>query len=100
MPGRLWRLEFTKEADAQRKAIEEGNPQKYKKVGRALGLLEQNPKHPSLETHRFTSLSGPNGEDLWVAYVENAITHAYRILWCYKQGERGVIVVAYVGPHY
>ncbi len=32
---------------------------RYKAVTKALRYLAQNPKHPSLQTHKFTSLKGP-----------------------------------------
>ncbi len=34
---------------------------KLKKVQKTLGYLETNPRHPGLETHEFSSLSGPRG---------------------------------------
>jgi len=33
------------------------------------GFLETNLRHPSLNTHEFRSLKGPNGEKVFEAYV-------------------------------
>jgi hypothetical protein len=45
----------------------ERNPDReslLKQVRKTLGLLESNPRHPSLQTHKYHSLRGPNGADL------------------------------------
>lgn len=80
-----FRLDFSDEAKAQLAALEQNDPQKLKKVRRALGFLEANPRHPSLNTHPFTSLEGPLKEKVFEAYAENAIAGAYRIFWYYPK---------------
>lgn len=54
-----------------------------KSVRKALGYLETNPRHPSLNTHKYESLLGPNGEEVFEAYAENNTPAAYRIFWYY-----------------
>jgi hypothetical protein len=68
------------------------------KVRKCLALLEQNPRHPGLNTHRYRSLHGPNGEDVWEIYVENRTPSAWRIWYWYGPG-RGTITILTIGPH-
>jgi hypothetical protein len=74
------------------------SPKKLKKVRKALGLMETNIRHPGLQTHEFTSLSGPNGEKVFEAYVENRTPGAYRIFWYYGP-QSGEITVFAMTPH-
>jgi hypothetical protein len=67
---------------------------RLKAVRKALGLLEHNPRHPGLNTHKFTSKRGPNGEDVFEAYAENNTPGAYRIFWIYGPGKDVITVVA------
>lgn len=71
---------------------------KRDRVRKALGLLETNPRHPGLRTHRYQSKSGPNGEQVWEAYVENQTPSAWRIWWWYGP-EREQITILSIGPH-
>jgi hypothetical protein len=52
-------------------------------VRKTLGLLETNLRHPSLNTHRFRSLEGPNGEEVFEAYAQNRTPGAYRVFFYY-----------------
>jgi hypothetical protein len=51
--------------------------------------LKKNPRHPGLKTHKFTSITGPNGEEIFEAYAENKILAAYRIFWHYGPKKTG-----------
>jgi hypothetical protein len=42
-----------------------------KQVRKTLAFLETDLRHPSLRTHKFRSLHGPGGEDVFEAYVQN-----------------------------
>jgi len=76
-----------------------------KQVRKILALLETNPRHPSLQTHKFRSLHGPNGEEIFEAYVQNQTPGAYRVFFHYGpdrfEGERRipVLTVVAVTPH-
>lgn len=93
-----FRLEFTPEAKGVLAELENRKSPKLAKVRRALGLMETNLRHPSLETHEFTSLSGPNGEKVFESYVENRTPGAWRIFWYYGP-RRGMIRVLNITPH-
>ncbi len=94
------RLRFTAEAAANLAALE-ADPSRQKRlkaVRKALGLLEQNPRHPGLNTHKYSSFTGANGEEVFEAYAENNTPAAYRIFWHYGPG-KGFITVLAITPH-
>lgn len=93
-----FRLTFTPEAAAVLRRLAAENHPKLKEVRKALGLLETNPRHPGLATHEFTSLSGPAGEKVFEAYVENRTPGAWRVFWYYGP-EPGMIRILNVTPH-
>jgi len=71
---------------------------RFKAVWKALSYLQENPRHPSLQTHEYVSLQGPRGEKIFEAYAEQNTPAAYRIFFYYGQ-QRGEIVVFAVTPH-
>jgi hypothetical protein len=98
---------FTPTGDEQLTALK-GDPSAAvvcKQVIKALGLLETNPRHPSLNTHEFTSLIGVGGEKVFEAYAQNDTPGAYRIFWHYGPDEVAgkkrtpVITVVAITPH-
>lgn len=95
-----FQLGFTDTAIENLKELKK-NPslkKRYKAVAKALGLLKQNPKHPSLQTHPYYSLAGPNGEKVFEAYAEQHTPAAYRIFFCYGS-PRGTITILALTPH-
>lgn len=58
------KIKFTPTADKQYSALENAPSQAaiFEQVRKALGYLEIDTHHPSLNTHEFTSLIGVNGE--------------------------------------
>lgn len=101
------KLLFTPTADKQLTALL-GDPSAVavcKQVNKALGLLETNLRHPSLNTHEFTSLIGAGGEKVFEAYAQNDTPGAYRIFWHYGPDEvvgkkrTPVITVVAITPH-
>lgn len=76
-----FRLLFTNQANDDLNELE-NNPalsKRLKAIRKTLGYLEMNPKHPSLNTHKYSSLSSPQGEEIFEAYAENNTPAAYRI---------------------
>lgn len=71
---------------------------RLKKVRRALGRIQADPKYPSLNSHKYTSIHGPNGEDVWESYVENQTPSAWRIFWHYGPGADTITIVS-ITPH-
>jgi hypothetical protein len=71
---------------------------RFKAVSKALKYLQENPRHPGLQTHKFFSLSGPNGEEVFEVYAEQDTPAAYRIFFYYGKS-RGEIVIIAITPH-
>ncbi len=93
-----FRLVLTSEAKLTLTALAEADSKKYKKVVKTLGLMETNLRHPGLNTHKYDSLSGPNGEDVFEAYVENQTPGAFRVFWFYGPTQEEITIVA-IRPH-
>ncbi len=75
----------------------QGSPDQAKRlkaVRKCLGLLETNPRHPSLQTHKFLSMKGPNDEEVFEAYAQQASPGAYRIFWCYGHRKGQITIIA------
>ena len=75
-----------------------GLQKRYKAVVKAIRFLAADPRHPSLQTHEFTSLKGPAGEKVFEAYAEQATPAAYRIFWYYGPQKDQITLVA-ITPH-
>lgn len=93
-------LDFTETAieDLQKLKKDAGLKKRFKAVAKTLGFLEQNPRHPSLQTHIYDSLKGPNGEKVFEAYAEQHTPAAYRIFFYYGSTKGQIIIIA-VTPH-
>ena len=91
-------LVFQPQAEATLIKLEQIDQKKYKKVRKALWLMETNMRHPSLNTHKYHSLSGPEGEELFEAYVENDTPGAYRVFWYYGPDQQMITILAII-PH-
>lgn len=93
-------LSFTPTAKQDLKELKESShlEKRFKAVSRALKYLQENPRHPGLQTHKFSSLSGPNGEEVFEAYAEQDTPAAYRIFFYYGK-TRGKIVIIAITPH-
>ena len=93
-----FRLRFTSEARKKLEELSKQDPKKNKKVLKTLGLMETNLRHPGLKTHKYDSLEGPNGEEVFEAYVENRTPGAFRVFWCYGPNEKEITILA-ITPH-
>ena len=93
-------LLFTDRAAVDLDALEAdaGLAKRLKAVRKALGLLETNPRHPGLNTHKFSSLKGPGGEEVFEAYAENKTPAAWRIFWHYGPDNKQITILT-ITPH-
>jgi hypothetical protein len=91
---------FTIDAKHQYQELEKNRAyaKKFKAVKKAVALLESNPRHPGLNTHKYSSLNGPYGADIFEAYAENKTPGAYRIFWHYGPSKNVITIVA-ITPH-
>ena len=69
----------------------------FKQLLKCITLLKENPKHPGLQTHEYTSIEHPyeSEQKVFEAYVQNNTPRAYRVFWCYgpKRGEITIITI-------
>ena len=93
-------LLFTDQADADLDSLEAdaSMAKRLKAVRKALALLETNPRHPGLNTHKFSSLKGPGGEEVFEAYAENKTPAAWRVFWYYGPDKKQISILA-ITPH-
>ena len=91
-----FKLLFTNQASDDLIELEK-NPtllKRLKAVRKAIGYLEINPRHPSLNTHKYNSLNGPHGEEIFEAYAENKTPAAYRIFWYYGSKKNEIVILS------
>ena len=93
-------IEWTDEAKATYKLLKANLSDKtrYKTVKKTIKFLASNPRHPSLQTHPFLSLSGPNEEKVFEAYAQQKTPSAYRVFWFYGP-TKGTITLLAITPH-
>lgn len=94
-----FKLRFSEEALLKLEQLEADKSKKplLKQLRKALGLMETNLKHPSLNTHKFDAIQCTLGE-VFESYVQNNTPGAYRIFWTYGP-DRGEIYVLTITPH-
>lgn len=98
----MFALRFTRTAEETLENLER-NPSKsglVKQIKKSLGYLQTNPRHSSLNTHEYTSISHPFNpeEKVFEAYAQNNTPSAYRIFWCYGPEKRQITIIA-ITPH-
>ncbi len=93
-------LLFTDQANADLDSLEADASlaKRLKAVRKALALLETNPRHPGLNTHKFSSLKGLGGDEVFEAYAENKTPAAWRIFWYYGPDQKQITILA-ITPH-
>ena len=77
---------------------DKGLSKRYKAVKKAMQFLSQNPRHPGLHTHEFTTLKGPKGEKVFEAYAEQSTPAAYRLFWYYGPDKNQITIIS-ITPH-
>jgi len=70
----------------------------YQKIGKAMLLLSNNPRHPGLQSHEIDSLSRRYGMKVWESYLENKTSRAARIFWIYGPGKQEITLIG-IEPH-
>ncbi len=82
-------------ANEQMNELEKSKDKKSisKSVNKILGFMEANLRHPSLHTHKYDAMQGPNKEDIFESYAQNKTPGAYRIFWHYGPGKRKITIL-------
>ena len=90
----MFSLSFTTTAEAQKEKVENDKSDAglAKQLRKALGYLQTDPRHPSLHTHEFESLSTVD-QKVFESYVQNRTPGAYRLFWV-DSGKNEITVVA------
>ena len=69
----------------------------FKKLTKALSLLQNNPRHNSLNSHEIEILTQRYGMKVWESYLENRKPAAGRFFWIYYPS--GSITIIGLEPH-
>lgn len=71
-----------------------------KQVKGCLNKLQNDPRHPGLQSHVYKSLSHPRDPKIavWESYVQNDTPGAYRVFWSYGPN-KGQIELLAITPH-
>ena len=90
-------LQHRKKSGKSKSSKEQGL---FKQVHKCLTLLLENPRHPGLQTHEFTSLSNPYDQraKVFEAYAQSKTPGAYRVFWCDGPKPKQVTIIA-ITPH-
>lgn len=96
----MYQIRLTQEAEDQYRHLESdrGLEKRYKAVKKTLQFLKHNPRHPSLQTHKFTSFEGPKGEKIFESYAQQNTPAAYRVFWYYGPNKNQITVIS-ITPH-
>lgn len=96
----MYEIKLTRKAKTQLAELksDRGHEKRYKAVVKSIRLMADNPRHPGLQTHKYLSLHGPNGEPVFEAYAEQSTPTAYRIFWYYGPG-KATVTVFFISPH-
>ena len=70
----------------------------YKKLGKALRLLSNDPKYPGLRSHEIEALTSRYGMKVWESYLENNTPAAGRIFWVYGPNQNDITIIG-LEPH-
>lgn len=67
----------------------------FKQVQKTLRYLHENPRHPGLETHPYSSLEHPwdSTQKVFEAYAQNNTPAAYRVFWCYGPNKKQITII-------
>ncbi len=67
-----------------------------RRIRKSLAYLQHNSKHPSLQTHPYSSVENPLNpkEKVFEAYAQNQTPAAYRIFWCYGPKKKHITIIA------
>lgn len=91
-----FKILFTIQASKDLEELEnnKGLEKRLKAVRKTLAYLQMNPRHPSLNTHKYKSVKGNYGEEIFEAYAENNTSAAYRIFWHYGPNKDNITILA------
>lgn len=97
VPGmaRLWQKLQT---DYHNGSINKTDTILYKKWGKALKFLANDPLYPGLHTHDISALTKRYGIKVWQSYLENKNSKARRMFWVYGPNKEDITIIG-LDPH-
>ena len=66
----------------------------YRQIGKAMSLLANNPRHPSLNSHEIKILSIRYKQKVFESYLKNKTPAAGRIFWSYGPNKQDITIIA------
>lgn len=94
-----YELRLTEAAEQDMKELlDSSNKAAAKAVVKCLKFMRVNLRHPSLNTHKYDELQGPNGEEIFESYAQNNTPGAFRVFWYYGPGKKEITVIG-ITPH-
>lgn len=100
----MYELRFTKATAEALAVMEQRDQLRLRRVRKTLGLLQTNPRHPGLNSHRYESFPGHPTVKVWDSYIDQG-AGAWRVFWTYGPDEKRsgevvrVITVLAITPH-
>jgi hypothetical protein len=93
-------IHLSNDAEEQLLDLENDKSKKkiFKAVAKTLGLMQIDLRHPSLNTHEYTSLSRVQGCKVFESYAQNNTPGAYRVFWVYGPKKSEITIISIV-PH-
>lgn len=85
-------------ARKQQRELNKDEKEFFKKLVKALGTLQENPRHNSLASHEIDDLTRKYELKIFQSYLENNTPAAGRLFWAYGP-DQGDITVLAVEPH-
>ena len=95
MPAFTVHLTTQAENDLADLTRDKGLAKRLKAARKTIGLLEvHGPRYPGLQSHKYDSLQGARGEEVWQSYAEQRTPAAYRVFWHYGPAQGEITVLA------
>lgn len=93
-------IKIKNKREEQQKSTSSKQEGLFKQIKKTLLYLQENPRHPGLQTHPYSSLEHPwdSSQKVFEAYVQNNTPAAYRVFWCYGP-EKGQITIISITAH-
>lgn len=95
----MFKIKWTHIAEKQYNEIKNDNSKKrlFKQIKKTIKFLSINPRHGSLNTHEYETLTQQFGEKVFVAYIQNQTPSAYRLFFYYSG--KGEITIKAITKH-
>ena len=96
----MFDIDWTDEAKGTYQSLKNSpsDEARYKAVKKTIKFLAKNPRHPSLQSHEYYSIKGPNGEKVFESYAQQKTPAAYRVFWYYGQQKQEITILT-ITPH-